>query len=427
MRKQQDSMERVKPQPPSRDFSSQPFRGTGIDPKTGRQDIAGAAFDFDEWVQQQARDVGCGAVVSTTKRPAMTVQQIAELRFEMAQNPVGSNAFARKHATLIKAEKEISDRNKEAQTVNGIMRRSMIPEVWGPIERIIRDNPDSPETALQLSRAYILRRFQGLPYQRKEDLMAMLAEVGGCIDIEDMLVVLSRFQYIFGHTAPWLQHEVVMRDEHGDEMVDEDGHPVTEFVLYDPHQPLISEDHKCRMLADRLGHPSLAQYRKLAQDAARQGRNFADLAVELEDITQHDTTAPVVREGPPTRQAMSAAVEDPAVLNACYAAGYEASNKRQRLGQPPGQYLLDQLPLAPHPMALQPFAMQPASQTAPPGACHYWNGERCDFEQKKGMPCRFGMSHHAGRPTQGHSLYVAKPLPGFVAEGGVQQLGAAQK
>lgn len=62
--------------------------------------------------------------------------------------------------------------------------------------------------------------------------MVMLADVGGCMDIEDMLVVLSRFQYIFGHTAPWLQHEVVMEDEHGDEMVDEDGDPVTEFVLY---------------------------------------------------------------------------------------------------------------------------------------------------------------------------------------------------
>ena len=394
-------MLRITSQQPMRRFNQkgQHFSGFLINPNTHKQDTGGVARHYQRYILDEAISAGVATVLSEDLNP-YGPEAVDALRLRVSElNPL-STEFARHTKTIEGINKIQTGRNEQAQVVLGIMRDSMAPEIWGPIQQRVDLHREKSELVLQDARAQIKERYDGLPHERKEYIESMVNAVGKCDTKSDILLAITQLTGIQSDTKDWLHHQ---EEVEGGEL---------QRVLDDELSPEHSQQFWCRALSRRLESQYLQKYRDKAVAALRAREcDFQGLCDEIMQDLQYDlevADAPAVpQHQAPARHAMLASVDESQdaalqIRQAYYAQGYEA-HKRRRADSP----------------------QQHADPAPGRSDCFYWDGHQCDYEVQENKPCRFSVSHVDGTPTQGHKKFQAKPqrpgagvLPGFVAAAG---------
>ena len=385
------AMQRISAQVQSRRFNEpgKQYRGYIINPQTGRQDTGGVTRQYKQFVLEEATARGFAAVLSADPSP-YPPETYAALCVEVATlNPL-SNAFAKHTGTIMHITKMQDKRNEQAQSILGIMRDSMVSEIWAPIKQLVDFHRDKSELVLTDALQQITDRYDGLPHERKEHIDALVAAVGKCVIKSDILLVIARLSGIQSETKEWLHHQHYDVEAHEWQRVPDD--------VNSPQHP---EQYWCRALSKRLESQHLQRYRDKTIVAMRAPEcNFQNLCEDIMQDLQYDLEVADTPTDTHPRQAMVA--QD--IIHAAYHAGMAEAGKRQRLGEPAPAPAPAMVPAAGGALAV--------ATAAPPRTCNFWNGQRCSFAGNTGYPCRYAYSHTAGiaSPTYVEGVeYVRHP------------------
>ena len=347
------------------------YGGFIIHHQTGKPDNGGVTRQFLQFISEGAVAAGVAAVLSTDPNP-YPPETMAKLTARIKGLDALSIEFARHTKTIEGISKLQTKRNEQAQTILALMRDSMIPEIWGPIQQLSDLHKEKSELVLTEALQQITERYDGLPHERKEHIEARVGAVGKCVIKSDILLVLAQLSGAKSETKDWLHHQ--QYDEDTDEW---------QRVLDDEHSPQHSELYWCRALSQRLESQSLQKYRDRAIAAMRAPEcNFQALCADIMDDLQYDLEVADAPVASLPRQALVA--QD--VIHAAYHAGIAEAGKRRRL----------EAPAAGGALAVAAAAAAAAVPAAPPKTCNFWNGQRCSFAGNTGYPCRYSYSHTAG-------------------------------
>lgn len=365
-----------------RDYVKTPYTGN-LSNKNGQVDIGGHFKEMMAEVLHLAKGVKAAGILSNQIVLSMSRQVKDALTLKLqgmeATNLPWSNSHIKSmedlRRNLQEEVKRQNERNAQADVVIDIMLRISARNVQILIEQVQKPfGVDSEEALLEIKRR-LEEEFFAEPYLRRRQILELVKDVGLAHTQPEVILLTGILEDIYERTADW----IVKTNAEG----------IKE--LYDQNTPQVGEGEKLRSLIERMSNDShaLTSYRALVVAGLEEGRSFENVVAEIKRKTRTDIPSldQVPQRGPDT--VLAARVEDARLL--AFQAGFQMASDALAGGQTEKRQRTE---------GVRPYISAPQTSVATPTVqCHYWDGNRCEYEEVTKRECRFRGSHVQGVNT----------------------------
>jgi hypothetical protein len=372
-----------------RNYDKDPYKGERSN-NDGTQDVGGNFLDMLKEVLRRAKLLKSAAILGP-KATAIMSSVVKDILADRLSNleAVPQPWSAGNLRIMSGIRKDLLDesiqqekRNTQAETVISIFHAISARNVQLRIEQITMPHYANAEAALDDLKKKLFDEFFGEAYVRARQLQDKIRRVGIAFNPPQVLLLVGVLGGIFDHVKDWFEKT----------------NPDGSRELYDNMVPQLGEPEKLRSLIERMDDSaqSLTLYRTIVSNGMDRGATFQDVGTSIKSKLLTDI--PSLNRAPKveTSVVLAARLEDASQNGqmVAFQAGYQMasthSNKR------PLQE--ETRPYVPAPY----FPRENADNVVQSGyvvTCHYWDGDKCGYEEATKKPCRFQEHHKKGVST----------------------------
>jgi hypothetical protein len=370
-----------------RDYVKTPYTGN-LSNKNGQVDIGGNFKEMMAEVLHLAKGVKAAGILSKQNVLSMPRQVKEALTLRLQGMEATIQPWTNSHVksmedlrrNLQEEVKRQNERNAQADVVIDIMLRISARNVQILIEQVQKPFGVDSEEALVEIRRRMEEEFFAEAYLRRQQILELVKGVGLARTQPEVILLTGILEDIYERTADWL--------------VTIDAEGIKE--LYDQNTPQVGEGEKLRSLIERMSNDShaLTSYRALVEAGLEEDRSFENVVAAIKKKTRTDIPSLdlLPQRGPDTL--LAARVEEGVGSDArllAFQAGFQMASDALAGGQTEKRQRTE---------GVRPYVSAPQTTVATPSLqCHYWDGNRCDYEEVTKRECRFRGSHMQGVNT----------------------------
>ena len=402
------------------------YGGVGIRGRTGKTEKGIPWILFLQWIKDKATRTGLGDVleddkpdyVSAATRKAF-IKNLAKDGRLLERTVADTNAAAKKRAVLTRAisdgVKVMTEMDKKrnrycemAQRVLAMIKDAVTAAVLNMITAIEIKHARNTEAALDEFLRLAANRFAGDPADRRTQLNEMLTAVGTAHNKEQLQLLVSNVQYLadIADIALFVPNpaNTVGARRRADIQARQDGEePVypPEYILADEAVPNFTARELLdavlrRIIVSNAAAADLMPYRELAiqEKAQLDYASFAQFVYNFETRLGMDQSSLEEEEATAHAHAAMYGSKPKAFAAAAHQGGGEDFTDMLGRAFAAGVHSEEHARHDDKHQDESPYKRQRRP------VCYYWDGGRCNYEERTGRQCDFSAGHIAGQNTK---------------------------